>query len=167
MKKENQQMKNMDLLPDDEAVIRTYTNMVYRLAFSRTQCRDDADDIYQEVFLRYIRKHPVFSCEEQRKAWLLRVTINCAKKFHLSFWQRKTGPLEEDIVFETKENEELYMELRRLPEHYRMVLHLFYYEELSVEEISQLTNTKPSTVRTQLTRARRRLRTIMEEEKYV
>lgn len=162
---ENEKSREPADCQDVEQVIRNYSDMVYRLAFSRTGCRDDADDIYQEVFLRYLKKMPCCESEEHRKAWLIRVTINCAKKFHLSFWQRKTGPLEEGISFETQEDLELYDQLRRLPERYRMVIHLFYYEEMSIEEISAMTGIKKSTVRTQLTRARRKLREIMEEEK--
>lgn len=154
-------------MQETEQAVRTYADMVYRLAFSRTGNKSDADDIFQEVFLRYIRKAPQFGSEEHRKAWLIRVTINCAGKFHSSFWQRCTGPLEQEIRFESEEDHSLYQELMRLPDRYRVVLHLFYYEEMSVEEIGRLTGTKLSTVRTQLTRARRRLKEVMEEQENV
>ncbi|GAE90481.1 RNA polymerase sigma factor [Acetivibrio straminisolvens] len=74
---------------DVENVIRSYSNMVYRLAFSQTTNKSDADDIYQEVFLRYIRKRPQFETEEHRKAWFIRVTVNCCKKVWVSAWIRK------------------------------------------------------------------------------
>lgn len=150
-----------------ERAVRTYADMVYRLAFSRTGHKSDADDIFQEVFLRYIQKAPKFRSEEHRKAWLIRVTINCAIKFQGSFWQRYTGPIEQEISFENEEDQSLYQELMCLPERYRVVLHLFYYEELSIAEIGRVTGTKLSTVRTQLTRARRRLKEIMEEQEHV
>ena len=67
-----------------EAVIRRYSNMVYRLAFARTGNVSDAEDLYQEVFLRYLTKAPAFASEEHRKAWLLRVAVNCANRFHTS-----------------------------------------------------------------------------------
>ena len=65
-----------------EAVIRRYSDMVYRLAFARTGNRSDAEDLYQEVFLRYLTKAPAFTSEDHRKAWLLRVAVNCANRFH-------------------------------------------------------------------------------------
>ena len=62
-----------------EDVFERYGNMVYRLAFAYARSKADADDIFQEVFLRYYRRAPAFQSEEHRKAWLLRVTINRAK----------------------------------------------------------------------------------------
>jgi RNA polymerase sigma-70 factor (ECF subfamily) len=64
-----------------EKVIRYYSAMVYRLAFARTGTKHDADDVFQEVFFRYVKKKPVFQDEEHRKAWLIRVTINCSNNF--------------------------------------------------------------------------------------
>ena len=147
-----------------EALVRQYSELVYRLAFSQVRRRCDAEDIFQEVFLRYFRACPRFENEAHRKAWLMRVTVNCAKKYWASAWVRRTVPLEEDVVFEMPEDQLLYEQLQMLPGKYRAVLHLFYYEELSVEEISRILGQKPSTVRTQLTRGRRMLKKKLEEE---
>lgn len=152
---------------DPEQVVETYADMVYRLAFARTGNRSDAEDIFQEVFLRYIRKKPAFSSEEHCRAWLIRVTVNCSKSLWKSAWRRKTQPLCDEIVFKEPEERELFCELQRLPERDRTVLHLFYYEELSIEQISHLLTTKPATIRTQLTRARRKLKVLLEEEQDV
>lgn len=149
-----------------EKVILFYSQLVYRLAFARTGTRYDADEIFQEVFLRYIKKQPVFRDEEHRKAWLIRVTINCAKKLWNSPWKKHTAPLDDTLAFETKEDFALYHELQRLPPKYREVIHLFYYEDLSLEEISKLLNRKNATVRTQLTRARALLRAVLKEDEY-
>ena len=97
-----------------EAVIRRYSDMVYRLAFARTGNRSDAEDLYQEVFLRYLTKAPAFTSEDHRKAWLLRVTINCAKKLHAAPWRRRTEPLSETLEAPSPEGEALWEELRRL-----------------------------------------------------
>lgn len=137
----------------DEAIDQ-YSNMVYRVAFSCTGKKSDADDLFQEVFLRYIRRKPIFESEEHARAWFIRVTINCGKRFHTSAWRRKTVPLDDEIVFEMRDEMDLYHELIRLPAKYRAVIHLFYYENLKVEQISQVLGRKPSTVRAQLTRAR-------------
>lgn len=159
-------MEQQSLRTDDcpESVVKAYSNMVYRLAFSQTRNKSIADDIYQEVFLRYIRKKPNFESEKHRKAWLIRVTVNCCKKMWASSWIKKMVPLNETIVFEMKEETDLYRELQKLPNKYRAVIHLFYYEDLSIEEISEILNQKPSTVRTQLTRARYKLKEILKED---
>lgn len=114
--------------------------------------------------MRYIRKNAHFETEEHRKAWLIRVTINCCKKMWTSSWIKKIVPLDETIVFEMKEETNLYYELQKLPMKYRAVIHLFYYEDLSIEEISKALNQKPSTIRTQLTRARYKLKKILKED---
>lgn len=150
-----------------DMVIRHYADTVYRLAFARSGSRYDAEEIFQEVFLRYVKKKPVFGEEEHRKAWFLRVTINCCKKLQNSAWRRRTQELDENIVFETQEEINLYRELQRLPAKYREVIHLFYYEDMTLEEISRMLKRKNSTVRTQLTRARAMLREFMREEDYV
>ena len=149
---------------DPEQMIKTYSDMVYRLAFARTGTKEDADEVYQEVFLRLLKKRPVFESQEHCKAWLLRVTINCSNTLLASLWKKRTVVLEEDLPFQEKESLELYEELSRLPQKYRDVIHLFYYEELSVADIAKILHRKESTVRTQLTRARTMLKEILEEE---
>lgn len=147
-----------------EAIVNEYSEMVYRLAYSQMHSKVDADDVYQEVFLRYIKKRPIFENKTHEKAWFIRVTINCCKKMWSSSWFKRIVPLTEDISFMPKEYQDLYRQLERLPRKYRMVIHLYYYEELSSEEIAQLLTLKPSTVRTQLTRGRKKLREILEGE---
>ena len=146
-----------------EAVIRRYSNMVYRLAFARTGNVSDAEDLYQEVFLRSLTKAPAFASEEHRKAWLLRVAVNCANRFHTSLWRKRTEPLSEALAVSAPEGEDLWEELRRLPEKDRTILHLYYYEDLTTEEIAQLLGRKPATVRSQLARARNKLKILLEE----
>lgn len=159
-------MKNQSSRADDcrERIIHDYADLVYRLAFAGTKNRADADDIFQEVFLRYVRKPPLFQSREHEKAWLIRVTINCCK----SFWKspaRSHLPLpEEEFPAPEPEREGLEEFLLRLPEDYRVVIHLFYYEDLSTARISRLLGRKESTVRMQLTRARRLLKEYMEGE---
>lgn len=163
-------MEQQSLRTDDclENVISAYSNMVYRLAFSQTRNKSDADDIFQEVFFRYIRKKPQFKSEEHRKAWFIRVTVNCCRKMWASFWISKKLsliiPSTESVIFEIKEETNLHYELKKLPIKYRAVIHLFYYEDLSIEEISKALEQKPSTIRTQLTRARYKLKEILKED---
>lgn len=162
-------MEQQSLHMDDcaENVIRYYSDMVYRLAFARTGTKHDADDIFQEVFLRYVKKKPIFKNEEHRKAWLIRVTINCSNNFWSSLWKKKSQELTNEETFETEETINLCTELQQLPLKYREVIHLFYYENMSLEEISLVLNRKNSTIRTQLTRARVMLKKFMKEDDYV
>ena len=147
-----------------EAVIRRYSDMVYRLAFARTGNRSDAEDLYQEVFLRYLTRAPAFTSEDHRKAWLLRVAVNCANRFHTAPWRKRTEPLSEALSVPAPEGEDLWEELRRLPERDRTVLHLYYYEDMTTEEIAQMLDRNPATVRSQLLRARAKLKKLLVEE---
>jgi len=145
----------------------TYGTAVYRLAYSHTRSAADAEDIYQDVFLRYFQKRPVFESEEHRKAWLLRVTVNRARSLFTSAWFRKTVPLETCIAFTEPDERKLDEALAQLHQKDRTLLHLFYYEKLSTKEMAQILGRKESTIRTQLTRARRKLAETMKGEAYV
>lgn len=149
---------------DDEAVIRQYADMVYRLAWAYVRNNTDADDVFQEVFLRYIRRAPEFETEEHRKAWLLRVTINRAKSHLAGSRLRGMSSREQSVPFTAPEEMELHEALLKLPPKYRTVLHLFYYEDQTTEEIAELLQRKPATVRTQLTRARQLLANLLKSE---
>ena len=139
-------------------VMERYGDMVYRLALAQTHSSHDADDVFQEVFLRYLRAAPAFREEEHRKAWLLRVTVNCCKKLHGSFWRRHTVALSEALPAQHPEEGELLGLLEGLPPKYRAVLHLYYYEGYATEEIAAILGRSPGTVRSQLSRGRALLR---------
>lgn len=153
----------MDILTSgvetSEDAIDKYKDMVYRIALTRTGSKSDADDVFQEVFMRYIRKEMNFESEEHRKAWFIRVTVNCSKKLFSTSWFRKTVPLEENCTTTMPEEEHLvYETLLTLPKKYKTVLFLYYFEDLSVSEISMTTGTKESTIRSQMTRGREIMR---------
>ncbi len=143
-------------------VIARQGSRVYRMAWSC--CRAEADDITQEVFLRYLKKQPNFHDEEHRRAWFIRVTVNCCNKLWGSAWRRKTVALEETLAWETPEDSELHDALQQLPPKYREVIHLYYYEDMPTADIAAALHRKDATVRTQLTRARELLRQILKEE---
>jgi len=153
-------MAVQSLCTDDcvEDVIGRYADMVYRLAFAQTKTQENADDVFQEVFLRYIAKPRRFESEEHRRAWLIRVTLNCCK----NLWRTARAPspaeVPQGIAFECEAQMDLYAALYKLPQKYRSVIHLFYYEDFSVKQIARLLQARESTVRTRLTRARALLR---------
>jgi len=147
-----------------------YSDLVYRIAASHMGNRQDAEDVYQEVFLIYLQKRPKLQDMEHGKAWLIRTTLNCCKRSLFSSFRKKNVLTEnaetaamlagEEPVFsfELKEENEVYMAVRNLPEKYRTVIYLFYFEELSVQEISSILKRRPGTVRMQLTRGRELMR---------
>lgn len=145
-------------------VLTRYSNMVYRLALSRTKNISDAEDILQEVFLRLVNKNPKFESEGHRKAWLIKVTINCSSKLLTSAWFRKTVPLDEELKFETKDKSDVYYAVLELPMKYRTVIHLFYYEDMSIAQISAVLDVKESTIKSQLLRARQLLKVKLKGE---
>lgn len=143
-------------------MIEKYSNMVYRIALTRTNNKHDSEDIFQEVFLRVTKKMPVFESEKHEKAWIIRVTINCSNTLLTSSWKRRTEQLEENIEFETKERHDVFYEVAKLPKKYRTVIYLFYYEGYKINEISKILNTNESTIKTWLSRAREKLRKNIE-----
>ena len=145
----------------EEAMDR-YETMVFRLAYSYTRSRCDAQDICQEVFLRYFCSRPIFASEEHRRAWLLRVTVNRCKSHLSSWWVRRTVPLEDHIPIRQPEYLELDLAMAQLKERDRLVLHLFYYEDCTTREIAQLLRCSEGSVRTRLTRARDRLAALLK-----
>ena len=148
---------------DAEQIIRNHADMIYRMAFAHVRNRSDADDVMQEVFLRYIRRRPVFESEEHCRRWFLRVTANVTKSMNNSAWMRYIIPLEQEIFEEPEENR-LADALFRLPPKYRDVIHLHYYEGYKTEEIAEILGRKPATVRSQLARAREKLAELLKEE---
>lgn len=151
------------LSPEEiDSLIARNAEAVYRLAYARLGNKADADDIFQQVFLRYLKRRPIFANAEHERAWFLRVCANCTKSWWNSAYRRRSSALSADIAYEQPEKIELVAYLRRLPQDYRTVLHLFYYEDMSTADIASLLGRKESTVRMQLTRARRRLKEILK-----
>ncbi len=138
-----------------------YSDMVYRLAFARVKNKYDADDILQDVFLRFIKAKEKVNNEEHAKALLIKITINCSKSLLTSSWFKKTEPLSETLSVSDETKETLDAVLR-LPQKYRTVIHLHYYCGYSVDEIAKILSTKPSTVKSQLHRARQKLKVSLE-----
>ena len=143
---------------DIDDVVRRYADMVYRLAVLNTKDRFEAEDAFQEVFLKLYRNRHKIKDEEHLKAWLIRVTVNQCRSIGVSAWNKHTVSLEtvEEIAeaLETEDYSEVYEAVRRLPEKYREVIYLYYYEELPVKEIAKILNRREATVKTQLARGR-------------
>ncbi len=150
-----------------EILMEKYKDHLFAVAFNICKNAADADDVVQDTFLQYHITDKQFENEQHIRAWLIRVTINKAKNINMSFWRRAGIPLEdymETLTFETPEAEDLFEEVMKLPEKYRIVIHLFYYEDYSIREIAQIINATESNVKVRLTRGRRLLRNVLKEE---
>lgn len=145
-----------------EKMIEKYSDMVYRLALTRTKSKENSEDVYQDVFLRLSKKLPDFESEEHEKAWLIRVTINCSKNLLNSKFLKYKEELKEDITFETKERHDIYYAVQELPLKYRTIIHLYYYENYKINEISKILNIKENTIKSNLSRAREKLKQKVE-----
>jgi RNA polymerase sigma-70 factor (ECF subfamily) len=139
--------------------------MVYRIACRYVRNSIDADDVFSEVFLAYFKKERTFESEEHRKAWLIRVTINCAK----DFLEQNTQQLQlnEEIVADHSQSDrdtymDLYAAIERLRPEYQEVIKMYYLDSLSVREIAQILDKNENTVKTQLARARESLKAYLE-----
>ncbi len=153
-------------LPVQELMER-YRNNLFVAAFQICKNREDAEDVVQDTFLQYHTNRKEYESEEHIRAWLLRVAINKAKNVNLTFWRRNKQPLEdyiEDLTFETKEASNLFEAVLALPEKYRVVIHLFYYEDYSVKEIAGVLKTSESNVKVRLSRGRGMLKEALKEE---
>lgn len=151
-------------------IITAYSAMVYRLAYARTANRADAEDIYQEVFFRLFSSNPRLESEEHLRAWLIRTTIHCSINLLKSAWRRYFRPMPENYDAPAHEEESdcfdaLRLAMKRLPEKQRVVIHLYYFEELSTDEIARLLGEKPSTIRSRLMRGREKLKSLLTEVK--
>lgn len=147
----------------EELVERT-TDMIYRLAVVYCKSPSDAEDIVQEVYIKYCKQRPNFESVEHEKAWFIRVTINCCKDFIKSAWNQKTTALEDTMVSPELESNDLLQYIMNLPKRYKLVVYLHYYMGDSIEEIGALISKNPNTLRTWLFRARKMLKKVLEEE---
>ncbi|MEY8332808.1 sigma-70 family RNA polymerase sigma factor [Lachnospiraceae bacterium 47-T17] len=152
--------------PINELVER-YRDNLFAVAFHVCKNAADADDVVQDTFLQYYLTGKKFENEQHIRAWLIRVAINRAKNVSRSFWRQHKQPLEEymgTLAFETPQDQELFEAVMGLPEKYRIVIHLYYYEDFSIHEIAAALKLTESNVKTRLSRGRGMLRKALKEE---
>lgn len=141
--------------------IKQYASMVQRICFIHLKNEADTDDIFQMVFLKYAMSTVEFQSDAHEKAWLIRVTVNACKDLLKSFFRKHTVPLgdyiEQSGVTEPHHSEVLEAVLS-LPEKYRRVVYLHYYEGYTAPEIGEILGMKVNTVYTHLSRGKDYLR---------
>ena len=153
--------------------VEKYLKMVYRISFHYFGNREDAEDVAQDVFVKLYSSRLDINNEEETKAWLIRVTTNtCHSYFRNPFRKRKTeideAELENTIGIGSSEQEVINRKVimdavMSLPEHYRIIVYLFYYEEYSIGQISNVLKIKETTIQTRLSRARDKLRNALSD----
>jgi len=140
-----------------ERAMDLWGSAVFKLAFAQTASKADAEDIYQEVFIRLLKDKTSFNDAEHLKAWLLRVTINSCHDLLRCAGRKKVVSAEEieeqmgkDDLVSQEAMYDLARALAALPEDMRTVVHLYYYEGYSTEEIAKIMDVAPSTVRSRM-----------------
>ena len=162
---------------DFDETMRAYIPTVYRIAFERLGNAADAEDVTQEVFIRYFKADKTFESEEHRRYFLIRIAVNCANSFAKTAWYRHRAYSEElEIpIFDDnasvsaekiEERNAVLSAVIKLPEKYRTVVHLFYFEELSISDIAKIIGKSENTVKSQLSRAREKLKKLLNREDF-
>lgn len=146
---------------DYELLVTENENRLYRAALAILGSPQDAEDAVQDAFVKYLEKAPYRL--ENPGAWLMRVLVNgCKSRLRLAW--RRVGPLPETLPAPGPEERQELEEIFALPPADRAVIHLFYYEGYGTEEIAHLTGQTPGAVRTRLSRARGKLRKLLEDQ---
>ncbi|MTL37600.1 sigma-70 family RNA polymerase sigma factor, partial [Turicibacter sanguinis] len=134
-----------------------------------------AEDIFQEVFYKVMKNYHKFEHLSSEKTWLIRITINTCKDLLRTSWLRRVttfGTLEEQNqtqyeqpfdMTQSESNNELYEMIMKLPQRYKEVILLFYYEDFSYDEMAKILNIPKGTVQSRLARGREKLKKMMEE----
>ena len=156
-----------------EKILETYGDTIYRMAYTQIKSRTSADDIYQDVCIKLLKQKRKIEPEEHLKAWLLRTTINCCKDYWKSAWVQKISwnSDEKETIENTgagyTESETGFVTecVLNLPEKYRTVIHLYYYEGYRQKEIAKLLGKKENTIASQLARGKALLKIELEKDK--
>lgn len=155
-----------------EHAMDTWGALVYRLALNQTRSKSDADDVTQDVFLSLLKDSTEFHDDEHLKAWLIHVTVNRCHALRRSAWSRRvetadsSSPAFSNLQAPAQKlfTSDVWEAVQRLPQTMRLVVHLHYFEGYSIDEISHMAQIKPSTVKTRLHRARKKLKLDLEQE---
>lgn len=148
-----------------ERILRLYSNDIYRIALLKLKNVSEAEDVFQNVFIKLYTCDNSFESDKHIKAWLLKVTVNECINVLKSSWNSKVlesindnSSYDSSASVTSNDNTEVWNVVAALPQKYRDVIFLFYHEQYSTEEISQILDISAPNVRTRLKRAREILR---------
>lgn len=146
-------------------VLDTYSQTLIKLSYTYVRNVCDAEDIAQDVFVALLKRGKPFDSAEHEKAWLLRTAINKSKNHVKSNWIKRTVSLNDNENSEADnsmdEKTQVMEAVLSLPEKYRTVIHLFYYNGYSINEIADIVGKKPTTIGTLLARGRKLLKDML------
>jgi len=145
-----------------EAAFNKHGAKLYRIALAILANKAEAEDVVHDAFIKLFEKLPSFESPNHEIAWLTKVTVNLCKNRLRSHWWKRTEPLLDTYPARNDYQQGVMEAVLKLPKKYRAVIHLFYYEGYATKEIAEMTEQKESTVRQQLTRARRLLKEYLE-----
>lgn len=141
--------------------LNLYADTVRRICFIHLKNYHDVEDVFQEVFLKYILHEHSFESDDHERAWLIRVTVNACKDVLKSFFRKRVYSIEDvntEFFHMEEEDRELLDCILRLPPKYKDVIFLFYYEGYSAVEIAKIMGKNENTIYTWLSRARKELK---------
>ena len=144
-------------------IVETYSDMLLRIALNRVKSIAAAEDIVQSVFERLMTRRPIFESREHEKAWLIRTAVNLCLTDLRTESRHGELPLNEDIAQSYgEESYEVLDAVQTLPTPDRYAVYLYYYEGYGVREIGKLLKEPEGTISSRLSRARKKLRAILE-----
>ena len=147
----------------DEKYLK-YKNMLFRIAIPFMKSHHECEDILQEVFIKLLYFSPKFEDDEHEKRWLIRITVNLCKNKLKLFWNRNKVSLEELEAIEVEDNsKQVLLEIMGLPDKYKTVIYLYYFEGYKCTEISEILKVSESAVKMRLKRAKELLRILMDD----
>lgn len=151
---------------DRNEIVKQHADTVWRIALSRTRKEEAAEEVFQEVFLRLFEKERTFESEEHRKAWLIRTTLICCKRYFAATLKNTTLALEEvgDLASVPEEEHGLFAALLKLPAKYRIPIQLYYIEELPADTCAEILNLRPGSFRSRLSRGKAMLKDLLKGE---
>ena len=144
-------------------IVETYSDMLLRIALNRVKSIPAAEDIVQGVFERLMRRRPIFENREHEKAWLIRTAVNLCLTDLRAESRHGELPLDENIAQDYGEDTfEVLDAVQTLPTPDRYAVYLYYYEGYGVKDIGKLLKEPEGTISSRLSRARKKLKTILE-----
>jgi RNA polymerase sigma-70 factor (ECF subfamily) len=158
--------EKMSVTKNVQELVEKYSDLILRIAYQNCFNKSDSEDIAQEVFIKIMKNINSFSNDEYLKSWIIRVTINLCKDYNKGSWYKKVEQIDENLseYYFDSEDKEVFQKLQKLKPVYRNTIYLYYYEGYKISEIAQILNLKENTVSSNLTRARMKLKGILEKE---
>lgn len=149
-----------------ENKIKQYSDIVYRIAYTMTNRKSDAEDIFQEVFIKFYKNIDKMKDDEHEKRWLIRVTTNECNMLYRKNKTRNEIELNENICEPCSDEYKIpvHSYIKKLTPKYQIVIYLYYFEGYKIAEIARILKTTSGTIKSRLSRAKQQLKNIMGDD---